>query len=347
MILLSRRAVCAGFGATLLARPGQAAAPAFDAHVAKSGGTHSSLGAALADAPGGEAPYRILLGRGRWEEKLTVTRPNVVLVGEDRRGSVISSAVASGHPKPGGGTWGTFGSSTLTIEAPGFTARNLTIENGFNYVANLRTRAVKDAQAVALALGNAADRAQIEGVDLVGHQDTFYLRTGRALVRDCLIMGNVDFIFGGAAALFETCEIRSRLRPGEALQGYVAAPSTPRSQRFGLVFDRCRLTRERGVPEASIWLGRPWRAGGNLNLLGQAAFLRCWMDAHIHPEGWTRMGYRLPNGYQMYLEAGDARFAEYASTGPGARRAPSRPLLTPEEARAYTRAAMFGDWRPA
>ena len=347
MILLSRRAVCAGFGATLLARPGQAAAPAFHASVAKSGGTHASLGAALADAPAGEAPYRILLGRGQWEEKLTVTRPNVVLVGEDRRGSVISSAVASGHPKPGGGTWGTFGSSTLTIEAPGFTARNLTIENGFNYVVNLRTRAVKDAQAVALALGNAADRALIEGVDLIGHQDTFYLRTGRALVRSCLIMGNVDFIFGGAAALFEACEIRSRLRPGEALQGYVAAPSTPRNQRFGLVFDRCRLTRERGVPEASIWLGRPWRAGGNLNLLGQAAFLRCWMDANIHPEGWTRMGYRLPNGYQMYLEAGDARFAEYASTGPGAKRAPSRPLLTPEKARAYTRAAMFGDWRPA
>lgn len=71
------------------------------------------------------------------------------------------------------------------------------------------------------------------------------------------------------------------------------------------------------------------------------------MDAHIHPEGWTRMGYKGPGGYQMYLEAGDARLAEFASTGPGARRAPSRPLLTAAEARAYTRAAMFGEWRPS
>ena len=344
---LSRRAVCTGLGASLLTAPARALAPAFDARVMKSGGTHRSLAAALAAAPLDERRYRILLGRGRWQEKLTVTRPNVELVGEERGSTILSSAIASGHPKPGGGTWGTFGSATLTVEAPGFTARNLSVENGFDYVGNLRTRAVKDAQAVALALGNAADRTLIDGVDLIGFQDTFYLRSGRALVRDCLISGNVDFIFGGAAAMFEGCEIRSRLRPGEALQGYVAAPSTPRSQRFGLVFSRCRLTRESGVPDGSTWLGRPWRAGGNLTLLGQAAFLRCWMDAHIHPEGWTRMGYRLPGGYQMYLEAGDARFAEYASTGPGAKRAASRPLLAPEEARAYSRAAMFGNWRPA
>ena len=343
---LSRRTVCTGLGASLLAAPVGAFAPAYHARVMKSGGTHDSLAAALAAAPSDERPYRILLGRGRWEEKLTVTRPNVELVGEDRRATILSSAIASGHPKPGGGTWGTFGSATLTIEAPGFTVRNLRVENGFDYVGNLRTRAVKDAQAVALALGNAADRTLIEGVDLVGFQDTFYLRSGRALVRDCMISGTVDFIFGGAAAMFERCEIRSRLRPGEALQGYVAAPSTHRRQHFGLVFSHCRLTREAGVRDRSVYLGRPWRAGGNVELLGAATFLNCWMNAHIHPEGWTWMGYKGPGGYPMRLEPGDARFAEYGSTGPGAKRTPSRPLLSAAEAEAYGSAAMFGDWHP-
>jgi pectinesterase len=347
METLSRRSVCAGLGASFLAEPLAAFAPAYDARVMKSGGTHRTLAAALADAPSGERPYRILLGRGRWTEKLTITRANVELIGEDRRASILTSSIASGHDKPDGGKWGTFGSATLTIEAPGFTARNLTIENGFDYVANMRARAVKDAQAVALALGNAADKTLLERVDLIGHQDTFYLRSGRALVRDCLITGNVDFIFGGAAAIFEACEIRSRLRPGEVLQGYVAAPSTHRKQRFGLIFERCRLTCERGVPDASVWLGRPWRAGGNVELLGGATFLRCWMDGHINPEGWTAMGYKLPDGYQMYLQAGDARFAEYGSTGPGAKRHASRPMLTAAQARAYTRAAVFGNWRPA
>ena len=346
MAPLSRRTVCSGLGASLLAGPVHAFAPAYDARV-MSGGTHRSLAAALAAAPPGERPYRILLGRGRWEEKLTVTRPNVELVGEDRRATILSSAIASGHFKPRGGTWGTFGSATLTVETPGFTARILTSENGIDYLGNLRRLAVKDAQAVALALVNASDRTLIDSVDLVGFQDTFYLRSGRALVRHCMISGNVDFIFGGAAALFEHCEIRSRLRPGEALQGYIAAPSTHRSQHFGLVFSRCRLTREPGLPDRSTYLGRPWRAGGNVELLGAAAFLHCWMDAHIHPEGWTWMGYKGPGGYPMKLEASDARFAEYGSTGPGAKRAHSRHLLSPAEARAYGSAAMFGDWRPA
>jgi pectinesterase len=344
--MITRRAVCAGLGASLTGLPARALTPPFHAYVMKQGGTHRSLASAVADAPSDGSRYRIVLGRGRWNEKLTITRPNVEIIGEDRHETVLTSSTASGHEKPGGGRWGTFGSATLTIEAPDFAARDLTIENSFDYVANLRTRAVKDAQAVALALGNAADRTSLRGVDLIGHQDTFYLRSGRALVRDCLITGNVDFIFGGAAAILEMCEIRSRLRPGEALQGYVAAPSTHRSQRFGLIFDRCRLTRERGVPDASAWLGRPWRAGGNVQLLGAAAFLHCWMDAHIHPEGWTAMGYKLPDGYQMYLQAGDARFTEYGSTGPGARRHASRRILTAAEARSYTRAVVFGGWRP-
>ncbi|WP_158266438.1 pectinesterase family protein [Allosphingosinicella deserti] len=340
----SRREVCLGLAATGFLSPAGAAAAPYDAVVRRSGGTHSSLGAALSSAPPGEAPYRILLGAGRWEEKLTIARPNVALIGEDRRRTILTSAIASGHAKPAGGTYGTFGSATLTAEAPGFSARTLTIENGFDYVANLRSRAIADAQAVALAFGFGADRMRIENVELLGHQDTFYLRGGRASVRNCLIAGGVDFIFGGAAALFEGCEIRSRLRPGEPLQGYVAAPSTPREQPYGLVFANCRLTREAGVPPASVWLGRPWRAGGNLGLRGAAAYLDCWMDAHIHPEGWTWMGYKGPGGYAMRFEPGDARFFEYQSPGPGARRNRARSQLSMAEARAHS--SLLGDWKP-
>jgi pectinesterase len=319
----------------------------FEAVVRSAGGTHTSLAAALAAAPAGDAPYRILLGAGRWEEKLVIRRANLILVGESRRGSVITSAVAAGHARPaGGGAWGTYGSATLTVEAPGFQARNLTVENGFDYVANMKRRAVEGAQAVALALGNEADRSIVEAVDLIGHQDTFYLRAGRALVRDCFIAGSIDFIFGGAAARFEGCEIRSRLRPGQKVQGYVAAPSTPRTQPVGLVFDRCRLSRESGVPDRSVWLGRPWRAGGNTALLGMAAYLGCWMDAHVHPDGWTWMGYKGPGGFPMRIEPGDARFGERGSRGPGALRSAARRQISAAEALCYARAAMFGDWRP-
>lgn len=341
---LTRRRACALLAGGAAAAPLGAFAPAFDAHVAKRGGTHSSLASALGDAPAGDRRYRILLGPGRWEEKLTVRRPNVSLLGEDRRGTVISSSVASGHDKPGGDKWGTFGSATLTVEAPGFDARNLTVENGFDYAAALRARSVEGLQAVALALGNSADRSRIERCDLVGHQDTFYLRAGRALVRDCFITGNVDFIFGGAAALFEGCEIRSRVRPGEEIQGFVAAPSTPRGQPVGFVFDRCRLTREAGLPDSSVWLGRPWRAGGDTALLGAAAYLDCWMDSHIHAGGWTWMGYRGPGGFPMRLEPLDARLFEFRSRGPGARRGPGRRQLAEAQATAHRLYPLSGDW---
>jgi pectinesterase len=343
--VIGRRAFCAG----LVAAPALAGAQPrrFDAVVQRSGGTHRSLGAALAAAPPGEAAYRILLGSGRWQEKLTIVRPNVEIVGADRHGSIVTSSVASGHERPQGGQWGTYGSATLSIEAPGVALRNLTVENGFDYIENMRTRRVANAQAVALLLGRGADRSLVERVDVIGHQDSFYLRAGRALVRDCTIAGSIDFIFGGAAARFEGCEIRTRLRPGEANHGYVAAPSTPRGQRFGLVFGRCALRREPGVPDRSAWLGRPWRAGGDLALTGAAAFLGCWMDGHIRSEGWTSMTYRSATGATVTFQPGDARFAEYRSTGPGAVRHPARPQLSPREAAGYSRAAMFGDWRPA
>jgi pectinesterase len=349
-LILCRRSFCCGLAAGALFVPARAAPPQggrFDAVVDRQGGTHRTLASALAAAPNNDRPYRIRLGPGRWEEKVTVSRPHVTIVGDSVLSTMLTSAFASGHEKPGGGKRGTYGSATLTVEAPGFTLSDLMVENGFDYVANIRTRSVADAQAVALALGNQADRTLIERVALMGHQDTFYLRAGRALVRDCLITGSIDFIFGGAAARFEGCDIRSRHRPGETLQGYVAAPSTHRDQKAGLVFQGCQLKRDRGVPDGTVWLGRPWRAGGNTALRGAAAYLDCWMDAHIHPEGWTWMGYRLPDGTQMRFEPGDARFFELRSRGPGARRGPTRPQITPEEAEArYSRTAMFGDWRP-
>lgn len=297
-----------------------------DAVVGGSGRTHDSLAAALAAAPAGDSPWRIQLAAGVLREKVIVRRANVTLTGAGRTATTLVADHHAGGARPEGGNWGTYGSATLTVEAPGFAASDLRIENGFDYVAGMRA-GVTGSQAVALALGDHSDRSRIARCDIIGHQDSLYLREGRAVVSDCLIAGSVDFIFGGARALFSRCEIRSRLRPGETVQGYVAAPSTLRDEPVGFVFDRCRLTREAGVPDGSVWLGRPWRAGGDLRRLGHSAFLDCWMDAHIRSEGWTWMGYRGPGGQSLRLEAGDARFFEFGSRGPGGVRAAGRRQL--------------------
>lgn len=346
---VGRRAFLGAAGLALAAAPALRAAPrvaAADVVVSARGGpgTVATLGAALdlAERAGGR-PFRILVEPGTWREKLHVRAPNVTIEGQGP-GAVIVFGAAAGLSSPDGTRWGTGRSATLTVEAAGVTLRNLTIRNDFDYVAARRDPAGNGAQAVALMLGREADRARVERCRIESWQDSLYVQA-RALFSRCRIAGVVDFIFGGGAAFFDRCEIVTRRVPDAAEQGYIAAPSTPLAQKFGLVFSGCRLLREAGVPDGSAWLGRPWRAGGNMELTGQAAYLRCWMDAHIRREGWTSMGYAGPGGVRQMLAPHEARLVEYGSIGPGAGPAgPERHLLGAEEASGFTLRNVLGGW---
>ncbi len=322
--------------------------------------TFATLGEAIAAAPAdGTRPFRILVTRGRWREKLVVDKPFVHLVGEHRTASVLSFDAAAGMKRPDGEPWGTWGCASVTVRAPEFHAQNLTIENAFDYVGNLAAPKFEPigpngAQAVALMLDAGAERCSFEGVDLLGHQDTLFTDAGRSFFRDCRIAGSVDFVFGGGNALFESCELHSRLRPGKERQGYVAVPSTPSAQAYGLTFVRCRLTRERGIADSSVALGRAWRPGrtfpdgkyGDPDAVGAAVFLHCWMDAHIDARGWDEMGYTARDGLRVMLQPGAARLFEYASLGPGAHRSESRRMLAPERAAVFERECVLDGWRP-
>ena len=252
--------------------------------------------------------------------------------------------ISAGHIAPDGRPWGTGRSATLTIDAPGVTLRGLTIRNDFDFIADTVSHASGGAQAVALSLARTADRTLVERCAIEGYQDTLYV-SARARFRRCRIAGGVDFIFGGAAALFEACDIVTRHVPGAIDSGFIAAPSTLASDRFGLVFDRCHVTREAGVPDGSTWLGRPWRAGGNMAILGAAAFLRCRLDAHIRAAGWTGMGFTDPDGIRRTLEPEQARLFEWRSRGPGAApAAPTRRRLTDSEVAGFTPDAILQGW---
>jgi pectinesterase len=303
-----------------------------------------TLGKALEQAAtAGGRPFRILVREGVLIEKLTITVPNVTIVGSGPK-TVLSFGTYAGLKHPDGNNWGTFRTGTLTLAAPGTTLRNLTIRNSFDYVGAKRDNAGNGAQAVALVIGREADRTLVEHCWLEGYQDTLYVQS-RSRIADCRIVGGVDFIFGGAAAWFEGCEIVTRYVPGATEFGFLTAPSTPLDQPFGLVLSQCRLTHERGVPPRSVWLGRPWRAGGNMALTGQSVFLNCWMDAHIRREGWTWMGYKGPDGEQRRLTPQEARLFEYRSRGPGAGPASwTRRMLSAAEATKFTRANVLGDW---
>ena len=338
-------------------------ADGFDADVRADGlGSHRTIAAAIADAPpDGQRPYRILVGAGSWREKLVIDRPHIHLVGADRAASVIHFDAAAGQARADGEPWGTWGCASVIVRAADFSARNLTIANSFDYLGNLDSPHFQPIgpnglQAVALMLDQGADRCFLSGVDLHGHQDTLFVEAGRSLFRDCRVTGSVDFVFGAGRALFQDCVLHSRARPDKPRQGYVAVPSTPAAQDCGLVFERCRLTRDAAVLDASVALGRAWRPGrtfadgkyGDPEALGNAVYLSCWMDAHIDPQaGWDAMAYTARDGQRVMLEPLDARLYEFDSRGPGAARSPVRRWLSAEQAKAFVPARVLAGWQVA
>ena len=90
---------------------------------------------------------------------------------------------------------------------------------------------------MALHLDRGSDRAAFVDCVFSGWQDTLYANAGRAYFKQCIILGHIDFIFGAGVALFDDCDIVSRAG------GFIAAPSTPPLQRYGLVFVGSRLGR--------------------------------------------------------------------------------------------------------
>ena len=315
--------------------------------------TYRTLGAALAAGAPDTSRYTILIRIGRYREKLSVDRPNVSLIGESREDVIITYDAASDTRRPEGGVYGTRGSFTLRVTAPGFSAERLTIENAFDYMANAAKAAddptkFLNPQAVALMTDGASDAAVFVNVRIVGHQDTLFVNAGRHYFAGCTILGSVDFIFGAGQAVFEDCDIVSRDRGSRTNNGYVTAPSTPLTQPYGFLFIRSRLKKESPtMAPNTVVLGRPWHPAALPGVNSAAAYIDCWMDDHIGAKGWDRMSaVDSATTTRIWFEPGDSRFFEYRSSGPGGGSSPGRRTLTAAEAEYYTPINVLRGWRP-
>ncbi len=309
--------------------------------------TFSTITEAIAHIPGdNQDPVTIAVQPGVYEEKITLDRSNVRLIGSSADECVITYGDYARDLMPDGSKRGTFRSYTFLLDADHVTLENLTIRNS----AFPRSKA---GQAVALYADG--DNLCIRSCRLESYQDTLFTgplppapmqiggftgpkefaerRVGHHYYKDCYICGDVDFIFGSAIAYFENCEIASVFSeelPAEPdgsapVYGYATAASTPEGSPYGYVFDRCRFTST--CPKASVYLGRPWRD------YAQTVLINCELGAHIRPEGFH--DWNKP-------KAGETVFyAEYGSTGPGAtdpsRRADFVRALSDEERSRYTR----------
>lgn len=287
----------------------KAAAADADIVVAKDGSGHyTTVQAAINAAQSGNVVY---IKNGRYKEVVTIdkSKSNIKIVGESNSGAVIYYDNYAGKDNGNGGTYGTSGSSSFYLRGSNITLENLTIENSFDESQNL-----EGSQAVAAYV--TGDRNVFKNCIFIGNQDTLYAHSGRQYYYDCRIIGDVDFIFGGATAVFDQCEIVTALRSG----GYITAGSHDISLNYGYLFNECEL-----MPEASTTnktcLGRPWRPNAYV------VYKNCYMGSHIKTEAWTSMSGNPPE---------NARFFEYKSTGPGAAINSNRRQLTDSEALSHT-----------
>jgi pectin methylesterase-like acyl-CoA thioesterase len=316
---------------------------ASDATVAADGsGTHTTVQAAVDAAPAGRTtPWVIAIKPGRYEGHVVVPadKPFLAFHGEDAATTVITDGRNFNTLKPDGTKYSTPDSATAHIQANNFTAENITFENS----------TTREQKIQALAIYMTGDRGVFRRCRFLGWQDTVRAdsprRPGgstepdtprpegnaRQYFVECYIEGHVDFIYAASTAVFDRCHIHGKA------DGYITAASTPEAAPFGYVFLDCKVTTGPLV-EKGIFLGRPWRK------FSATAFIRTELAGNVRAEGWDN--WRNPANELT------ARYAEYASTGPGAKpgeRVKWAKQLTDEEAKAYTAEKILAGadgWNP-
>jgi len=282
--------------------------------VAKDGSGHfTTIQAAMAKIGMGspDRPATIYVKKGVYREIVYAQREKryVRLIGEDPTSTVLVYGLHASMTGPDGERIGTFRTPTLFIDADDFTVENMTVQNDAGPVG----------QALAVAVNG--DRVLFRNCRLLGHQDTVFLNRGRQYVSNCVIEGTIDFLFGGATAWFEGCDIRA------LASSFITATSTPPEAAFGFVFDHCRVSVAEGE---TTYLGRPWRDHA------ATLFMRCELGEGLRAEGW--------DDWDKPWRRGTARYLEYRNTGPGADRSGRVPWareLTPNEADLITPAAVL------
>jgi len=303
-----------GLGLASLARAGSAAKP--DAVVATDGsGQYTTVQEAINAVPqttSAQAPWFILVKPGTYSEVVYIQREkhHVHLIGEDATKTVITAGLYAGVIGPDKKPIGTFRTPTVQIDADDFTVENLTLKNSAGDVGQ------------ALAVRVDGDRIVFRHCRFLGWQDTILANRGRHYFADCYITGAIDFIFGGATAYFENCDLEI------AGTGYITAASTPRTHPYGFVFKNCRISGQK--PEIRTYLGRPWRD------FASVTFLNTDMTDVVRPEGW--------HNWDKPDREKTSRYFEYGSTGTGAqpdKRVRWAHTLTTEEAAALTPAKVL------
>ncbi|MCC8015388.1 MAG: pectinesterase family protein [Eubacterium sp.] len=251
--------------------------------------------AAVDYTPTKTTPYTIEISPGTYEEFISVDTPYVNFVGKgDAEDIVITYDKSVGHTDTSNraGTEKT-ASVTITADAVGFSAKNVTFQNSYNLYQ-------EEEYSQAVALVSLSDMVTFENCRFLGRQDTLYLKgaskgadvrgsanPARAYLKGCYVEGTVDFIFGDGTAYFYDCDIFMAYRDGG---GYFTAANTT-LYNAGYVFDNCRFSVDKAYTAEDadkIYLGRPWQCDADHPICGSSvAIINSELPSILNSDGFA------------------------------------------------------------
>ena len=281
-------------------------------------------------------PFYILIPDGFYdlgERVLTrITGHHIAFIGQSMKGTVIQN-------KPDVKNEGISKTAIFQNRGTNNYFQDLTLKNALDYYSS-------GAAGRAVTLQDKGTRTICNRVCMLSYQDTYYSDNDQAqfYFQDSEIHGTVDFICGDGDVWFERCKIVTEKRtPDGSGRCVIAAPKTSKTP-WGYVFNGCTV--ENIV--SSFEYARGWNNTPHCIMLHTTLLT----PEKLNP---TRFDYRGMNTVQN-------DFKEYGTVDAQGRDITPRTnvvtferkeekhtaetIMTADEAKRYTIAAVFPDWRP-
>ena len=273
-------------------------------YVKKQDGDYSTITEAIQAVPYEEEAV-IHIGEGIYKEKIFSEKSNITFIGDGIDKTILEYDDGAFDIMEDGSKKGTFRTYTAFFGGKKTVVKNMTIAN---------TAGDGSEHGQAIAVYADSDICIFENVKMTGHQDTLFCaplplterqkngfmgprvlnprRKTKQYYKNCEIYGDVDFIFGGADAVFDDCFIQCNNRKKfvsnvsndkRFINGYITAACGSKDD-LGFIFRNCTIRGEEGCDDGSVFLGRPWRDEA------KTVFLNCKMDTSIAPERFSGWG---------------------------------------------------------
>ncbi|MGL4993404.1 MAG: pectinesterase family protein [Bacteroidales bacterium] len=223
----------------------------------------------------------------------------------NRENGYISSTNAGS-----GTTNASYWNATVVILADGFEAENIIFENSFNqYISKKESEDIVEEwisggkgtrpmevgstdvqnrsyveRAAAVAIANNIDKTVFNNCRIVGRQDSFFGGVNsRVAYYKGVVMGAVDYIFGGMVAVFYKTELAMNTSDASSDQAYITAAQ--QSSGRGYLMYECSITSAKPEIESASssaskpgYFGRPWQG-----VTSEVVFFNTTIDSSEFP----------------------------------------------------------------